>query len=111
MDKKIAAEFTSNQLAIAKVEGQIAERVKAFNAELETLKQRDQELRQNIMTAMEKNDIKKFENESLSITYIAATRRVGIDTTKLKEEQPEVYKQYLKTSAIKASIRLKIKEN
>lgn len=110
MDKKVTEEFTQTQLAIRKVEQEMALQVKDFQDRLNGLKTRDNELRANIMAAMEKNDIKKFENEFLSITYIAATNRMGIDLAKLKEEKPEVYKEYLKTTPIKASIRLKIKE-
>lgn len=109
VDKKVTEAFTENQLAIRNVEGQIAVKVKEFQDQLATLKQQDVELRQKIMAAMEKGDIKKFENEHLTITYIAATNRMGVDLGKLKEEEPEVYKKYLKTSPIKASIRLKIK--
>lgn len=110
MENKLAKELTDTQLAIREVEGQIATKARDLQTKLAELKQYEAEQRAKILSVMEKNDIKKLENDFLSITYVAATNRMGVDLTKLKEEEPEVYKKYLKTSPIKASIRLKFKE-
>jgi hypothetical protein len=61
------------------------------------------ELRAAIMEAMEKNGVKKFENERIAITYVEPTTRSSLDTTKLKKDMPEVAEKYTKTSNIKAS--------
>ena len=67
------------------------------------------EYKQAILQAMENNGVKKFECDTLSITYVEPTTRDTIDSKTLKVELPEVYNSYCKTSNVKASIRLKVK--
>jgi hypothetical protein len=67
------------------------------------------ELRAALMEAMEQNGVTSFENENIKITYVAATTRASIDSTKLKKDLPEIAQQYTKTSNVKASLRITIK--
>ena len=60
---------------------------------------------------MKKEDIKKYENEVLSLTYVAATERQTVDSKRLKEENPGLYVKYSKISPVKDSVRIKIKEH
>ena len=39
------------------------------------------------------------------VTYVAATTKSSLDTSRLKKEAPEVYKDFLKVSNVKHSIR------
>ena len=39
------------------------------------------------------------------VTYVAATTKSSLDTSRLKKEAPEVYKDFLKVSTVKHSIR------
>ena len=71
---------------------------------------KNQELKEQIKTAMEENGTKKFENDYIAITYVAPTTRNTVDSTKLKEEFTDVYNQCLKTSDVKSSVRIKTKE-
>lgn len=68
------------------------------------------ELRAALMQAMEQNGITNFENERIKLTYVAPTTRTAIDSAKLKKELPEVAEKYTKTSNVKASLRITIKE-
>lgn len=68
------------------------------------------ELRAQLMKAMEANGVTSFENESIKITYVAPTTRTAIDSTKLKKEMPEIAEKYAKTSNVKASLRITLKE-
>lgn len=70
-----------------------------------------QELRAAIMIAMEKNGVKKFENDQIILTYVEPTTRTSIDSTKLKKDMPEVAEKYTKTSNVKASLRITLKES
>ena len=47
-----------------------------------------------------------ISNDKLSFTYCAPTTSLTVDTSKLKKEFPEVYKQCVKTSSRSASIRV-----
>lgn len=39
------------------------------------------------------------------VTYVAATTKNSLDTSRLKKELPDVYKDFLKVSTVKHSIR------
>ena len=68
------------------------------------------ELRAALMQAMEANGVTSFENENIKITYVAPTTRTAIDSAKLKKELPEIAEKYTKTSNVKASLRITLKE-
>lgn len=99
--------IADNQLAeLVEVESlikQIEEQKKAAEAQAV-------ELRQALMQAMEQNGVTSFENENIKVTYVAATTRTAIDSTKLKKELPEIAEKYTKTSNVKASLRITLKE-
>lgn len=62
-----------------------------------------------LMEEMTKHDVKSFEiPELVSITYIAPTTALKFDSTKFKADHEDLYKEYLKESAVKASIRMNI---
>lgn len=67
-------------------------------------------LKADLLKAMETHNVKKWDNEVMTVTYTAPTTRTSIDSTKLKREMPEVAEKYTKTSNVKASIRIKLKE-
>ena len=73
------------------------------------IKKPQESLREKLLEAMEKNNVKKFENDLLTITYVASTKRSSIDSTKLKKDLPEVAEKYTKTSNVKSSIKIKLK--
>jgi len=106
---ELVAKFEKNQQAIAKINREIEKAVGAQLQKLETLKQQDADMRQAILEAMEANSVTKFDGDLITITYVAPTKRTTFDSTKFKEERPKTYAKYLKTSPVKASIRLKVK--
>ena len=55
------------------------------------------------------NNVKKWETDNIVVTYVAPTTRESIDSKRLKKEQPDIYSQFIKTSKIKESIKIKIK--
>ena len=68
-------------------------------------------VREKIVASMKEQGLTKFENDKISITYIAPTERVTFDSTAFKKDQPELYKQYSKSSMTKESVRIKLKES
>ena len=50
------------------------------------------------------NEVKALLAE-YGVTYVAATTKSSLDTSRLKKEAPEVYKDFLKVSTVKHSIR------
>lgn len=110
MDKKLVKEYQETALAIADVEHKMSMAVAQHRDQLDTLREREASMKQQIKEAMEKNVVTKFENDVLKITYVAPTVRNGVDVTRLKEEKPEIYSEFIKQTPVKSSIRIKIKE-
>lgn len=68
------------------------------------------ELRAAIMQAMESNGILSYENDSIQLSYIMPYTKKAIDSARLKKELPDIADEYSKTSQVKASLRIKLKE-
>jgi hypothetical protein len=66
-------------------------------------------LHEKLMETMQKKGIKSFENERMKICVVEPSTRESVDSKKLKDEQPEVYKQYLKTCNVKGSVRITLR--
>lgn len=75
-------------------------------AKIEEVKKK---LKEDLLKAMEKHGVKKWDNEVMTITYTAPTTRTSIDSAKLKKDLPDVFNEYSKTSNVKSSIRIKLK--
>lgn len=71
---------------------------------------KEKELKQSLKEAMEKVGIEKFATDNLSATIRKATTRQSVDTKRLKEELPDIYEEYLKTSNVASSLTLTICE-
>lgn len=84
--------------------------IKSIEEQKKAAEAQAQELRASLMQAMEANGVTSFENESIKITYVAPTTRTAIDSAKLKKELPEIAEKYTKTSNVKASLRITLKE-
>lgn len=84
--------------------------IKAIEAEKKQAEEKAAELRQRLMAAMEEKGMLSFESDEIKLTYVAPTTRQSIDSARLKKELPEVAAQYTKESAVKASLRVTIKE-
>lgn len=78
-------------------------------AELKSTQEKIDAIKDFLLQQMTASNIKKWETQSIVVTYIAPTERKSVDSTRLKSEQPEIYEQYLKTSQIKEQIKIRIK--
>lgn len=81
---------------------ELVEKQKGIEQELETIKA-------SLQTMMEKYNIKKLDNEWLTITYIDETYRETFDSRQFRKEHEDLYNDYIKVSPVKAGIRLKLK--
>lgn len=95
-----------NQIAVSQ---QVIEELKAFEVQKAQMQIKEKELKEALLKAMEENNIKKFENDDIRITYIGPTTRVSVDTKKLKDEG--LFDLYSKESVVKANVRLEYKGN
>ena len=78
--------------------------------EMKELKKQEKQMRDELLELMQKYDIKKIDNDDFVISVKEAYTRTGLDTSRFKKEQPELFKQYKKETVVKESLAIKIKE-
>ena len=70
--------------------------------------QRDK-LKTELLEAMDKYNINKWENEKFSVTYVKGSTTTTIDSKKIKELHPDIFQECSRISNRKASIRFNVK--
>lgn len=88
----------------------IQQELKSLDDRKKELEQTESELKKMLIEKMEETGVKSIDNDYFKITYIAPSIRETLDFAKLKKELPEVANQYVKTTAIKASVRITLKD-
>jgi putative phage-type endonuclease len=109
------SEFMSiGQNEVATLAGQVEE-IELQVVDLEKLiKKLDLErkaMKDKLYSAMEEYDVKKWETNKVTITRILPSIKKSIDSTKLKEDLPELANKYMKISKVAGSVRIKVKED
>lgn len=97
---------------VAQFESAVPETVEKITTLLrmkKDLDEREKQLKQALLEAMETYGVKSFENDQIKMTYVAPTTRSTIDSTKLKKDHPDIAEQYSKTSTVSASVRVTVK--
>ena len=65
------------------------------------------ELKEELIETMESNGITDgFEINGLKVIYKKPSTRTTLDSKKVKEELPEIFEKYSKTSEVKSSVSL-----
>ena len=72
-------------------------------------KEEYEQMKADLLEAMEQNGILKVDNDILSVTYVAPTESERFDSKALKEASPDLYDQFVKFTPVKASVRIKVK--
>lgn len=108
-NNELVLKFEKNQQAIAKLNREIEKAVGAQVEKKQALEEQNATMRTAILEAMEANDVDKFDGDLITITRVKATERTTFDSKKFAEERPKTYAKYLRKSAVKASIRIKVK--
>lgn len=109
----LSSKLARTQTQLARVDEKISLALKDMIKKRESLEKRDKEIRKAIEQAMkarvEFGGDKKYEDDNITVTYVAPTKRRGINLEKLRTEKPDVYKQYETLSDVKEQVRLKVK--
>ncbi|SHK38297.1 hypothetical protein SAMN02745163_03721 [Clostridium cavendishii DSM 21758] len=87
----------------------VLKKLEELEIQSKNIKEQQEKLRVDLIKAMETHGVKKWDNEVMTVTYTAPTTKTSIDSKKLKEELPDVFAKYSKTSNVKSSIRIKLK--
>ncbi len=80
-----------------------------FETRIKELKEQEDDLKTRILAEMEEKGIVKLETDDLTINYIASTDREDFDKKKFKEDNQDLYDEYVKMTPVRASIRIKVK--
>lgn len=73
------------------------------------IEEQEKTMKEKLLAAMEAYGVTKFENDAIKITYYAPSTTTSIDSTRLKKEQPDIAKEYSKTSSKKSYIKIEVK--
>ncbi len=95
----------NNNIVVAE---EVIQQIKDFTKIKEELDLKEKELKQDLKEAMEELGLKKFIVNGLCATIKEATIRKSLDTTRIKEEMPDIYEEYLKETPVSSSITLTI---
>ena len=92
---------------------ELANKIIAFEKESLKMKLIADDLKEKIKSAMEENGIDKgfsieTEEGSLKVSYRKASTRTTVDSKKLKEDLPDIYEEYSKTSDVSSSISISV---
>lgn len=89
----------------------VSNKIVEFEKQLKAIEKQKKELREAILEEMEKNGIKKFEDETngLTITYIEGTVRESFDNKRFRAEHSDLYDEYIKFSPVKSSVKISVK--
>lgn len=71
--------------------------------------EQEKALKEQLKSAMEKYNVKKFESDVLNITYVDETTATSIDSAKLKKLYPNIAAECSKTSKKSAYVKITLK--
>lgn len=97
----------NNEIVVA---AEVVEQIKEFQKAKAKMDIMEKELKASLKNAMELKGIKKFIINGLCATIREATSRTAIDSKRLKEECPDIYEEYSKTTPVASSITLTFEE-
>lgn len=84
--------------------------IKSLETQVKEAKQKQEEARQCVLEFMKAHHLKKWVmTEGTTFTYVLPSNRISLDGTRLKEEKPEIYNEYLKDTPVKESLKITIK--
>jgi len=109
VDTKLIESYLDNSRAIGELEEKVSVAIAGFKVELAERTQKLGEIKEELKNYMLENGIKKFEDDFISLTYIASIVRITIDTKRLKEEKPELWDEFSKKTEVKDSVRITVK--
>lgn len=89
---------------------EISNKIAEYEKTIKTLKEQQDELKQKILDEMESKNIIKIDNSKVTINYIASTDREDFDKKSLRQDHPQLYDAYIKMTPVKASLRIKVKD-
>lgn len=93
------------------IKSDIANELREILLAKKTISEREEEIKSQLLKEMTLKDIIKIENEieGIEITRILPTERETFNSKRLKEDNPDLYDEYITMTPVKSSLRLKVK--
>lgn len=82
---------------------------KALEEQIKALEEEEEHIKAEVIAEMKANAVRTYESDSIRVTFKSASTRSTFDSKKFAEAEPEVYKNYLKTTETKESLTIKLK--
>ncbi len=98
-------EINNNEIVI---DSQFVEKYKEFKRNQAIMEIAEKELKAQLEEAMSTLDKPTVIQSGLSITYKKPTTRTAIDSKRLKEQLPDIFEEFSKTSDVKGSVTIKV---
>lgn len=97
--------LTSDNLLPIETENKIVEVIR----KLDELKQAEKNLKESLLSEMEKRNIKKIDTGKLTITYVDSTTKESFDSKTFKADHRDLYDDYCRISDVKAYVKIGVK--
>lgn len=88
----------------------VEQQLMRIDTAMRRLKERKDALHSGLINIMKDNNVKRYENENIIMSYVAPGQTQRIDSKLLKERYPEIYAECVKDVQVSESIRVKIKQ-
>lgn len=69
---------------------------------------REKQLKEELLAAMQEYGVLQLKTDDLTVSLVEGFERETLDSKALKAECPAIYDAYLRTSAVKPSVRIKL---
>lgn len=103
----------SNELQFATNYLATMQRFADLESTIKDLKKQQDDVRAELLRAMQDYNVKSIDNDFLTITRVAPSMTISIDTKKLQISDPDLYDEliedYRKETVRKESLRVKLK--
>jgi len=86
-----------------------SQNIAEFERQIKDIQEKEKALKEAILEEMKQKNIIKIDTPELSITYVDETYKESFDSKLFREQNPDLYDNYVKMSPVKASLRLKVK--
>lgn len=67
------------------------------------------EVKEKLKLAMEEKNVLTYEDDFIKVLYRKPSTRTSIDSKKLREELPDIFEEYSKTTNVSSSITVEAK--
>ena len=88
---------------------EVEKKIISIEKRIKKLKEQQDAMKAALLSTMEAKNLIRIETDKMVISYVAPSDRESFDGKKFREDNPDLYDEYVKISPVKSSIRIKVK--